>query len=625
MIKTVAELNASKEAHLADVALREGLDKTTGKIRKHVLICGGTGCTSSGSMSLHDTLVAELNEKGIADEIKVVTTGCFGLCALGPIVIVYPDGTFYSRVKPEDMKEIVESHLIGGVPVANLEYHEKTGDHHLVNSLNDMTFYKKQKRVALHNCGVIDPENIHEYIARDGYQALAKVLTSMTREEVVQCMLDSGLRGRGGAGFPTGLKWKFAMGSTGKKYVCCNADEGDPGAFMDRSVLEGDPHSVLEAMAIAGYAIGSDEGYIYVRAEYPIAIHRLEIAIRQAREEGLLGKNIFGTDFSFDISLRFGAGAFVCGEETALMTSIEGKRGEPRPRPPFPAIKGLFAKPTILNNVETYANIAQIILKGPQWFASMGTEKSKGTKVFALGGKITNTGLVEVPMGTTLREVIEEIGGGIPNGKKFKAAQTGGPSGGCIPASLIDTPIDYDNLLAIGSMMGSGGLIVMDEDNCMVDIAKFFLEFTVDESCGKCVPCRTGTRRLLEILEKITSGNGEMEDLDKLEELCNYIKSTSLCGLGQTAPNPVVSTLRYFRDEYIAHIVDKKCPAGVCKKLLHYHIDAEKCRGCTACARQCPTNAISGAVRTPHEIDPAKCIKCGACMATCKFGAIYKQ
>ena len=629
MIKTVAELNASKEAHLADVALRERLDKTTGKIRKHVLICGGTGCTSSGSMSLHDTLVAELNEKGIADEIKVVTTGCFGLCA---IVIIYPDGTFYSRVKPEDMKEIVESHLIGGVPVANLEYHEKTGDHHLVNSLNDMTFYKKQKRVALHNCGVIDPENIHEYIARDGYQALAKVLTSMTREEVVQCMLDSGLRGRGGAGFPTGLKWKFAMGSTGKKYVCCNADEGDPGAFMDRSVLEGDPHSVLEAMAIAGYAIGSDEGYIYVRAEYPIAIHRLEIAIRQAREEGLLGKNIFGTDFSFDISLRFGAGAFVCGEETALMTSIEGKRGEPRPRPPFPAIKGLFAKPTILNNVETYANIAQIILKGPQWFASMGTEKSKGTKVFALGGKITNTGLVEVPMGTTLREVIEEIGGGIPNGKKFKAAQTGGPSGGCIPAHLIDTPIDYDNLIAIGSMMGSGGLIVMDEDNCMVDIAKFFLEFTVDESCGKCTPCRIGTRRLLEILDKIISGKGEMEDLDRLEELANYIKSASLCGLGQTAPNPVLSTLRYFRDEYVAHIVDKKCPAGVCKKLLQYKIVADKCFGCGMCARQCPADAISktdyvapGKKLAAYAIDPKKCVKCGACMGACKFKAIVKE
>ncbi|MBQ8357307.1 MAG: NADH-quinone oxidoreductase subunit NuoF [Clostridia bacterium] len=611
--------------------MRVGCDKAVGKIRKHVLICGGTGCTSSGSTALRNALEKELAAKGIADEIKIVTTGCFGLCALGPIMIVYPEGTFYSMVKEENIAEIVESHLIGGEPVAALEYHERSGDHHAVSSLSEMTFYKKQQRVSLHNCGVIDPEDINEYIAREGYQALAKVLTSMTREEVVQCMLDSGLRGRGGAGFPTGMKWKFAMGSTGKKYVCCNADEGDPGAFMDRSVLEGDPHSVLEAMAIAGYAIGSDEGYIYVRAEYPIAIHRLEIAIRQAREAGLLGKNIFGTGFDFDISLRFGAGAFVCGEETALMTSIEGNRGEPRPRPPFPAVKGLFGKPTILNNVETYANIPQIILKGAQWFASMGTEKSKGTKVFALGGKITNTGLVEVPMGTTLREVIEEIGGGIPNGKKFKAAQTGGPSGGCIPAHLIDTPIDYDNLIAIGSMMGSGGLIVMDEDNCMVDIARFFLEFTVDESCGKCTPCRIGTRRLLEILDKIIAGNGELEDLDRLEELANYIKSASLCGLGQTAPNPVLSTLRYFRDEYIAHIVDKKCPAGVCKKLTRYSIVKDNCIGCGACARQCPVGAIS---RTDYiapdkklaamAIDPAKCVKCGACMPTCKFKAIVK-
>ena len=502
----------------------------------------------------------------------------------------------------------------------------------MVNSLNDMTFYKKQHRVALHNCGVIDPENIDDYIARDGYKALAKVLTSMSREEVVDTMLKSGLRGRGGAGFPTGLKWKFAMGSTGKKYVCCNADEGDPGAFMDRSVLEGDPHSVLEAMAIAGYAIGSDEGYIYVRAEYPIAIHRLQVAIDQAHKEGLLGKNIFGTGFDFDITLRFGAGAFVCGEETALMTSIEGKRGEPRPRPPFPAVKGLFDRPTILNNVETYANICQIILNGADWFASMGTEKSKGTKVFALGGKIVNTGLVEVPMGTTLREVIEEIGGGIPNGKKFKAAQTGGPSGGCIPAHLIDTPIDYDNLISIGSMMGSGGLIVMDEDNCMVDIAKFFLEFTVDESCGKCTPCRVGTRRLLEILNKIIEGRGELEDLDRMEELCDYIKSASLCGLGQTAPNPVISTLRYFRDEYIAHIVDKKCPAGVCKRLVKYEIDKDKCIGCGKCARNCPVDAISKTdyVAEGHKlpslaIDTTKCVKCGACISGCKFGAISKH
>ena len=632
MIKNVEELNAAAEKLKSTVAMREGSTEHEGKIRKHVLICGGTGCTSSGSHKIREALEAELAEKGISDEIKVVTTGCFGLCALGPIVIVYPEGTFYSRVAPENMKEIVESHLIGGVPVASLEYKEKVGDHHMVNSLNDMTFYKKQHRVALHNCGVIDPENIDDYIARDGYKALAKVLTSMSREEVVDTMLKSGLRGRGGAGFPTGLKWKFAMGSTGKKYVCCNADEGDPGAFMDRSVLEGDPHSVLEAMAIAGYAIGSDEGYIYVRAEYPIAIHRLQIAIDQAHKEGLLGKNIFGTGFDFDITLRFGAGAFVCGEETALMTSIEGKRGEPRPRPPFPAVKGLFDRPTILNNVETYANICQIILNGADWFASMGTEKSKGTKVFALGGKIVNTGLVEVPMGTTLREVIEEIGGGIPNGKKFKAAQTGGPSGGCIPAHLIDTPIDYDNLISIGSMMGSGGLIVMDEDNCMVDIAKFFLEFTVDESCGKCTPCRVGTRRLLEILNKIIEGRGELEDLDRMEELCDYIKSASLCGLGQTAPNPVISTLRYFRDEYIAHIVDKKCPAGVCKKLVKYEIDKEKCIGCGKCARNCPVDAISKTdyVAEGHKlpslvIDTTKCVKCGACISGCKFGAISKH
>ena len=596
-------------------------------IRSHVLICGGTGCTSSGSVAVREAMAKELELAGLSDEVKIVQTGCFGLCANGPIMIIYPEGTFYSHVKVDDVKEIVEEHLLKGRLVERLLHKETDeGVTETVHSLSDTKFYKKQHRVALRNCGVINPESIDEYIGTDGYQALGKVLTEMKPQEVIDTILASGLRGRGGAGFPTGRKWQFAADQpAGKKYVVCNADEGDPGAFMDRSVLEGDPHAVLEAMAIAGYAIGADGGYIYVRAEYPIAVQRLTIAINQAREYGLLGKDIFGTGFNFDITLRLGAGAFVCGEETALLASIEGKRGEPHPRPPFPAVKGLSGKPTIINNVETLANIAQIINKGADWFASMGTEKSKGTKVFALGGKITNTGLVEIPMGTTLREIIEDIGGGIPNGKKFKAAQTGGPSGGCIPASLIDTPIDYDNLLAIGSMMGSGGLIVMDEDNCMVDIAKFFLEFTVDESCGKCVPCRTGTRRLLEILEKITSGNGEMEDLDKLEELCNYIKSTSLCGLGQTAPNPVVSTLRYFRDEYIAHIVDKKCPAGVCKKLLHYHIDAEKCRGCTACARQCPTNAISGAVRTPHTIDPAKCIKCGACMATCKFGAIYKQ
>ncbi len=598
-------------------------------IRSHVLICGGTGCTSSGSAALEKALAAELAANNLSEEIKIVQTGCFGLCALGPIMIVYPEGTFYSRVTTEDIPEIVSEHLLKGRIVDRLVYNKNDdadGEAHAIHtSLSDTDFYKKQKRVALRNCGVINPENIDEYIARDGYFALAKVLTEMSREDVVQTLLDSGLRGRGGAGFPTGLKWKFAMGSEGKKYVCCNADEGDPGAFMDRSVLEGDPHAVLEAMAIAGYAIGADQGYIYVRAEYPIAVHRLEIALQQAREYGLLGENILDTGFQFDIQLRLGAGAFVCGEETALMTSIEGKRGEPRPRPPFPAVKGLFERPTILNNVETYANIPQIILNGPEWFASMGTEKSKGTKVFALGGKITNTGLVEVPMGTTLREIIEEIGGGIPNGKKFKAAQTGGPSGGCIPASLIDTPIDYDNLLEIGSMMGSGGLIVMDEDTCMVDLAKFFLEFTVDESCGKCAPCRIGTVRMLEILNKITEGNGEMEDLDKLEELANYIKSASLCGLGQTAPNPVLSTLRYFRDEYEAHIKEKRCPAGVCKKLLSYNIDPDKCKGCTLCARVCPVGAISGAVKTPHVIDPEKCIKCGACMEKCKFGAIYKK
>ena len=604
-------------------------------IRAHVLCCGGTGCTSSGSQKIQDAFVREIERQGLADEVKVVQTGCFGLCALGPVVILYPDGTFYSRVEESDVAEIVSEHLLKGRPVQRLVYNEVAeGAEETHSSLNETTFYKSQYRLALRNCGVINPENIEEYIAMDGYAALGKVLTEMTPDEVIQTILDSGLRGRGGGGFPTGLKWKFASSNRGlvKKYVACNADEGDPGAFMDRSILEGDPHALIEAMAIAAYAIGSDEGYVYVRAEYPIAVNRLQIAIDQAKEYGLLGNDIFGTGFNFDLKIRLGAGAFVCGEETALMTSIEGNRGEPRPRPPFPAVKGLFGQPTILNNVETYANIPQIILKGAQWFASIGTEKSKGTKVFALGGKIKNTGLVEVPMGTTLRHIIEEIGGGIPGGKKFKAAQTGGPSGGCIPAHLIDTPIDYDNLMAIGSMMGSGGLIVMDEDTCMVDIARFFLDFTVDESCGKCTPCRVGTKRLLELLDKIIAGNGELEDLDRMEELCNYIKSASLCGLGQTAPNPVLSTLRYFREEYVAHIVDKKCPAGVCKNLIQYYIDQDTCIGCGICAKKCPAEAI---VRTDYvapghklasmKIDTSKCVKCGACVATCKFKAISKK
>jgi NADP-reducing hydrogenase subunit HndC len=593
--------------------------------RSHVLVCGGTGCTSSGSTKIIETLQSEIKKNGLKDEVAVVQTGCHGLCALGPIVIIYPEATFYSMVTVEDVPEIVSEHLLKGRIVNRLVYKEMVTEDGL-RSLNDTDFYKKQHRIALRNCGVINPENIDEYIGTNGYEALGKVLTEYTPDQVIQTILDSGLRGRGGGGFPTGLKWKLAKGNDAdQKYVCCNADEGDPGAFMDRSVLEGDPHVVLEAMAIAGYAIGASQGYIYVRAEYPIAVERLKIAINQAREYGLLGKNIFNSGFDFDIDLRLGAGAFVCGEETALMTSIEGNRGEPRPRPPFPAQKGLFQKPTLLNNVETYANIPQIILNGPEWFASMGTEKSKGTKVFALGGKINNTGLVEIPMGTPLREVIEEIGGGIPNGKKFKAAQTGGPSGGCIPAEHYDIPIDYDNLINIGSMMGSGGLIVMDEDNCMVDIAKFFLQFTVDESCGKCTPCRIGTKRLYEMLDKITSGNGTMEDLDRLEELCYYIKENALCGLGQTAPNPVLSTLRYFRDEYIAHVVDKKCPAGVCKSLLSYVIDPDKCKGCTLCSRVCPNGAITGKVKEAHVIAQDKCIKCGACMEKCKFGAISKK
>ena len=631
---TLNELKKIQETTLPQISMRH-THKCENEVKyKHqVLVCGGTGCTSSGSNKLIDEFYAQIKAHGIEEEVQVVRTGCFGLCELGPIVIVYPEGVFYAQCSIENVKRIVEEHIIGGTIIDDLVYHEKTTGE-VKEKLSDMQFYKKQHRVALRNCGVVDPEKIEDYIAFDGYQALAKVVNEMTPEQVIDVMLDSGLRGRGGAGFPTGLKWKFASGNRGgtKKYVCCNGDEGDPGAFMDRSVLEGDPHSLIEAMAIAGYVIGADQGYVYVRAEYPIAVKRLTIAINQAREAGLLGKNIFGSGFDFDMEIRLGAGAFVCGEETALMTSIEGHRGEPRPRPPFPAVKGVFGKPTILKNVETYANIPQIILNGADWFKGIGTEKSKGTKVFALGGKIVNTGLVEVPMGTTLREVIEEIGGGIPNGKTFKAAQTGGPSGGCIPASLIDTPIDYDNLIAIGSMMGSGGLIVMDEDTCMVDMAKFFLEFTVDESCGKCTPCRVGTRRLLEILEKITAGKGTLEDIDKLEALCVYIKENSLCGLGQTAPNPVLSTLKFFRDEYIAHVVDKVCPAGVCKSMTNFYIDKDKCIGCGKCAKNCPADAISktdyvaeGHKLPSYAIDKNKCIKCGACVGGCKFGAISKK
>ncbi|MBR6620391.1 MAG: NADH-quinone oxidoreductase subunit NuoF [Clostridia bacterium] len=601
--------------------------------RSHVLVCGGTGCTSSHSTEIIEKLESEIAAKGLQDEIKVIKTGCFGHCALGPIMIVYPEGCFYSEVTVDDVPEIVEEHLLKGRMVTRLLYDE-TVQEDSIKSLEQTKFYAKQKRIALRNCGVIDPENIDEYIAHDGYQALEKCLNQLTPDEVIGIVKDSGLRGRGGGGFPTGLKWSFAAkNAADQKYVVCNADEGDPGAFMDRSILEGDPHCIIEAMAICGYAIGASEGYVYVRAEYPIAVKRLQIAIDQAKEYGLLGENIFESGFNFDLHIRLGAGAFVCGEETALMTSIEGNRGEPRPRPPFPAVKGLFGKPTNNNNVETYANIPQIILNGAEWFSAMGTEKSTGTKVFALGGKIKNTGLVEVPMGTTLREVIEDIGGGIPNGKKFKAAQTGGPSGGCIPADLMDTAIDFDNLTAIGCMMGSGGLIVMDEDNCMVDIAKFFLEFTVDESCGKCSPCRIGTKRMMEMLEKITEGKATLEDLDKLEQLALYIKQNSLCGLGQTAPNPVLATLKFFRHEYEAHVVDKKCPAGVCKGLVQYYIDAEKCIGCGMCARACPAGAINrtdyiapGHKLASFAIDHAKCVKCGACMDSCKkIQAIYKK
>lgn len=633
-MKSLNELRAIKNKMMCQVNLRLGgeaaihAEAEGAQVHKnYILVCGGTGCTSNHSLDVVKAFETHLKENGLQDDVKIIQTGCLGLCAKGPVVVVHPGSVYYEEVDPEKVEAIVNEHIVGGVPADKYMLKEETTDGSPAKTMTESDFYTKQERIALRNCGVIDPENIDEYIATGGYEALGRCLTEMTPDEVIQTVLDSGIRGRGGAGFPTGKKWKFASGNRGKvqKYVCCNADEGDPGAFMDRSILEGDPHSVFEAMAIAGYAIGADQGYIYVRAEYPIAVNRLEIALKQAREYGLIGKDIFGTGFNFDIDLRLGAGAFVCGEETALLTSIEGNRGEPHPRPPFPAVKGLFGCPTILNNVETYANIPVIFNKGPEWFSSLGTELSPGTKVFALGGKINNTGLVEVPMGTTLRDVVENIGGGVPNGKKFKAAQTGGPSGGCIPSTYYDIPIDFENLKSIGCMMGSGGLIVMDEDSCMVDIAKFFLEFTVSESCGKCTPCRVGTKRMLEILTRISEGKGEMEDLEKLEELANFIQTNSLCGLGQTAPNPVLSTMRFFRDEYVAHIKDKTCPAGVCKKLLKYSIIEEKCKGCTLCARNCPVDAISGAVKTPHVIDTAKCIKCGACMDNCRFGAIIRK
>ena len=622
-MKSIADIKAIRDKMQSEILVRDNNHVSTDISKRHVLVCGGTGCTSNHSGEILDEFHKLLAEHGLENDVNMVRTGCFGLCAVGPVVIIYPEGAFYTFVQVEDVKEIVEEHLMKGQIVERLLHKE---DDKPITTLQESAFYKHQTRVALRNCGVINPEVIDEYIAYDGYQALIKALTEMTPQQVIDTLKASGLRGRGGAGFPTGLKWQFAAASPGPiKYVCCNADEGDPGAFMDRSIIEGDPHAVIEAMTIAGYAIGAHQGYVYVRAEYPIAVNRLKVALQQAKEYGFLGKNILGTGFDFDLDVRLGAGAFVCGEETALMVSIEGNRGEPRPRPPFPAVKGLFGKPTILNNVETYANIPQILLKGVDWFTSMGTEKSKGTKVFALGGKIVNTGLVEIPMGTTLRTVIDDIGGGVPNGKKFKAAQTGGPSGGCIPSQYYDIPIDYDNLLEIGSMMGSGGMIVMDEDNCMVDIAKFFLEFTVDESCGKCTPCRIGTRRLLEYLDKITNGLATLEDLDEMEKLCHYIKANSLCGLGQTAPNPVLSTLRYFRDEYVAHIVDKKCPCHVCKGLVQFKIKEDKCIGCSACSRKCPVNAISGVIKQPFTIDVNKCIKCGACIDTCRFGAIVKE
>ena len=625
-MKTLQDLKDIKAAKGGQVNIRFNPDTAEEAVKTYVLVCGGTGCQSNHSVEVMDELRKLIEAAGKKDEIQVIQTGCQGLCAKGPIMVVHPGNVFYQEVKPDMIEKIFNEHILGGTPVDEYLMMEELPNGEKIHFV-DSPFYKDQMRMALRNCGKIDPEDIDEYIARDGYLALIQALNEMTPDEVIKEVTDSGLRGRGGGGFPTGRKWMFASAKRGEvqKYVACNADEGDPGAFMDRSILEGDPHSILEAMAIAGYAIGANQGYIYVRAEYPIAVDRLKIAIDQARDYGMLGKNIFGSGFDFDVDLRLGAGAFVCGEETALMTSIEGNRGEPRPRPPFPAVKGLFGRPTVLNNVETYANIPQIILNGASWFNQYGTETSKGTKVFALGGKVNNTGLVEVPMGATLRQVVEEIGGGVPGGKKFKAAQTGGPSGGCIPAKSYDVPIDYESLTAIGSMMGSGGMIVLDEDNCMVDIAKFYLGFTVSESCGKCTPCRIGTKRMLEILEKISEGRGEIEDLDKLQELARYIKANALCGLGQTAPNPILSTIEHFRDEYEAHILEKRCPAGVCKALLNYVIDPEKCKGCTKCARNCPAGAITGAVKQPHVIDPAKCIKCGACMENCAFGAISRK
>lgn len=588
----------------------------------HLLVCGGTGCRASESSLIGESLKRELEEKGLGNEVQVIMTGCFGFCEKGPVVKVMPDNTFYVQVKPEDAAVIVAEHVIKGRPVQRLLYVDPKTREHITDSKH-MGFYRKQIRIALRNCGFINPENIDEYIAREGYAALGKCLSELSPADVIDIMKKSGLRGRGGAGFPAGLKWEIASrNKADQKYVVCNADEGDPGAFMDRSVLEGDPHSVLEAMAICGFAIGASKGLIYIRAEYPLAIQRLKIAISQAREYGLLGTNIFGSDFSFDIDLRYGAGAFVCGEETALIHSMEGMRGEPTNKPPFPAENGFLGKPTNVNNVETFASVPVIINKGWEWFSSIGTEKSKGTKVFALAGKINNVGLIEVPMGTTLREIIFEIGGGIKNGKKFKAVQTGGPSGGCLTEEHLDTPIDFDNLVAAGSMMGSGGMIVMDEDDCMVSIAKFFLEFTVEESCGKCAPCRIGNKRLHELLTHITKGNGTMADLDRLRNMGNVIKDTSLCGLGQTSPNPVLSTMNNFWDEYVAHVTDKRCPASACRDLMRYTIEVDKCVGCTACARGCPVNAITGERKGPHFIDQEKCIKCGACFEKCKFGAV---